>query len=236
MFEYLIYIAVFALFCPAMASRFDKFMPADPATAIVYMFHKPRFTKTKNLSRGKLFINLWRKFLWRSVGFSVVASLCAEMVLRTHYASSYVNWYVLLICFLALLSAIDIRMHILPDLLTVPLMALGMAFAVYGKGINPEESLMGIAVGYGLPVIASVLVYKFAPRGMGGGDVKMLMALGAWLGIERLIIAIVLSFIVFTIISIFTRKKSGPYGPALSIATIIAMSYDFSWIYPLLGW
>ena len=119
--EYLIYIAVFALFCPAMASRFDKFMPADPATAIVYMLHKPRFTKTKNVARAKLFIGLWRKFLWRSVGFAVLALLCGELVIRQQYASGNVGWYVVLICFLSLLSAIDIRMCILPDLLTVPL-------------------------------------------------------------------------------------------------------------------
>jgi leader peptidase (prepilin peptidase)/N-methyltransferase len=84
---------------------------------------------------------------------------------------------------LFLLAALDIEHHWLPDRLTLPLTAAGIAVAWGGVGPGLEERLFGAATGY-LALELIRIAYRAARgrEGLGGGDPKMLAAIGAWLG------------------------------------------------------
>jgi prepilin peptidase CpaA len=72
---------------------------------------------------------------------------------------------------------VDIRSRRIPNVLTFGAAAGGMGFALAKGGL---VGLAWSAAGWG--VGAGLLLPLFALRGIGGGDVKLLAALGAWLG------------------------------------------------------
>jgi leader peptidase (prepilin peptidase)/N-methyltransferase len=84
---------------------------------------------------------------------------------------------------LFLLAALDVEHHWLPDRLTLPLILAGLAVAWVGFGPGLEERLFGAAAGYlALELIRIAYRLLRGREGLGGGDPKMLAAIGAWLG------------------------------------------------------
>ena len=82
----------------------------------------------------------------------------------------------------------DLRSHRIPNLLTVPAALAGLAYHTLApEGFGLLISLAGLAVGLGLLFIPAAL------GGSGMGDVKLLAALGAWLGPKLILVAFVLS-------------------------------------------
>ena len=81
--------------------------------------------------------------------------------------------------FLFVAVASDMQFHRVPNLLTLPALLLALALSPWlGATSGPLEAALGAGLGFGL------LLLPYALGGMGAGDVKALMALGAWLGPE----------------------------------------------------
>jgi len=75
-----------------------------------------------------------------------------------------------------ILGITDLRNHFIPNKITLPLILLGIGYGIYlGEW---KQALLGFAVAFGIGFIGFIL------RGMGGGDVKLLGAIGAWMGYE----------------------------------------------------
>ncbi len=86
--------------------------------------------------------------------------------------------------FAAACALLDYRTRKIPNWLTVPAAAIGLAYHLLAPaGQGPLFSLAGFAVGFGLLILPWIL------GGGGMGDVKMLAALGAWLGPLGILIA-----------------------------------------------
>lgn len=87
---------------------------------------------------------------------------------------------------LVLLIAFDLRYRVLPDGLTLPLAALGLlaaALSVFPAGPDVVSSAIGsFGTGFLLWVVQQVFRYWRGYDGLGGGDVKLAAAMGAWLG------------------------------------------------------
>lgn len=91
---------------------------------------------------------------------------------------------VVLLIVLLVLSGIDIRQHRLPDVLTLPLVALGLTLsALHGGWIGFAMAVFAAALGF-LVFLAIAWLYRRARGhdGLGLGDAKLLAAAGAWLG------------------------------------------------------
>jgi prepilin peptidase CpaA len=87
-------------------------------------------------------------------------------------------------CYVTLAAVIDWRTHKIPNWLTVPAAILGLAFhSLMPAGMGPIGSLLGFAIGFCLLLLPWIL------GGGGMGDVKMLAALGAWLGPVMILVA-----------------------------------------------
>lgn len=78
---------------------------------------------------------------------------------------------------LAVAAYVDWREHRVPNWLTFSGWGLGIVFHTYISGLDGLTfSLVGSAVGLG------TLIVPYALKGMGAGDVKLMAAVGAWVG------------------------------------------------------
>jgi len=108
------------------------------------------------------------------------------------------------------LAVIDLETRLLPDRITLPLAALGLAIAGAGYGPSSGAALAGAALGYGLLTGLNQLArLTMGQDGMGGGDAKLAAALGAWLGPAPLIWALLLAFAGGAIFGVLLRAIGG---------------------------
>ena len=214
---------IFGALIPYMARRFSKFMPATMAYAL-YRLVAPVKTvsKQKRQSNGR-YQTLMHKYIMRSVGWGVI---CSALSIAFHLCLPS-DLLIALLWILLLLYEIDERMFLLPDLLTVPLLIIGFLFA---STLAPDTSLspfspafqsaLGALAGYMLPVIASLVIIKKHPDAFGGGDIKLLSAVGAWIGFEYVPILLLATCILFGLFCLAKRQRAGAFGPSIVIATI----------------
>lgn len=220
---YIISGFLFGLLIPYMARRFSKFMPATMAYAL-YRLVAPtkRVSKQKRQKNGN-YQKLLHKYLMRSLGWAVIAS---ALTFAAHLCLAS-DFYIALIWILLLLYEIDERMFLLPDILTVPLLIVGF---IYASTIVPTHdyvfclpafySAVGAAVGYLLPVIATLVMVKKHPDAFGGGDIKLLSAVGAWIGFPNVPLLILISAGFFGFLCFAKRERSGAFGPSIVLATL----------------
>jgi leader peptidase (prepilin peptidase)/N-methyltransferase len=130
---------------------------------------------------------------------------------------------------LVALTAIDLEHRLLPDVITLPGILLGLLLSLVLPHLSFLQSLAGALVGGGLFFTIARLYEKLAGRrGLGGGDVKLLAMIGAFLGIEALPLVIVISAGLGALAGLILilaqspshrrhwRTLSLPYGPFLA--------------------
>lgn len=212
------------LIIPIVASRFGKILPADPGLVLASLWHKPHFPKTNDLKRKHLLIHKWEKMALMSLswGFVMMALFISAYVFIGH---ENFLWSALFLFTIGISMAVDQQFFLLPDFFTIPLLFCGFGFAVYTGTITPEQSFWGALLGYLLCTVAVVIMNLFHHADFGAGDVKMVTALGAWLGYEGLNYTLVLSFAFFALMAFMTKKRAGAFGPALGLAAIIIFFY-----------
>ena len=222
MLIYLIFGFLFGATIPFIAGRFGKIIPADPGLLLLRLFHMPRFPKVDDPMRQYSLYQKWKK-LWL---FSFIwGVLTALLFLFCFYflPSSYIIWGCVFCWILCISMVIDAEYWLLPDFFTIPLLLIGLYFSYLHSQIGIQNALMGSVFGYFLSVF-SVLFMGILSKNpqLGGGDVKMITAFGAWLGVLGLNYALVLSFPLFVALNFFHFQKKGAYGPALAIAGMIS--------------
>lgn len=152
------------------------------------------------------------------------------------------------ICGLIIVTFVDIQHHIIPDEVSVGGMILGFILtAIRGFNLKPFlydpkpmfNSLLGIIIGGGIIYLTGKLfdlVYfrllKKPPvqgetQSMGGGDVRLLAMVGAFLGWQKAILVFFLApffGVIVGLINILVKKDHIlPYGPFLSLAAIVSL-------------
>lgn len=213
------------LLIPYMARRFAKFMPATPAYALFRLI-KPNKTARKVRLNAK-YKKLKNVYLKRSLVYGCLSALLS-FVAFYRLGEVHLGWYLCFIWTLLLLAEVDLKMMLLPDILTIPLLISGFVFAAFvGLNISAEESAIAAAAGYILPVVATLLMLWRSVDAFGGGDIKLLAAIGAWLGLEGVIYTILLSCVVFGIYSAVRRQRAGAFGPSLSVSAIVILLWLF---------
>ena len=132
---------------------------------------------------------------------------------------------------LVIITASDIEHQIIPDVITLPGIALGLAVGTYTIGY--ADSLLGFFVGGGLFYLLAVL----SNGGMGGGDIKYISAAGALLGWQKVLLIIFIGALLGSVVGVFqiavqkkTRKSLIPFGPFLATSTLITLFYGNSLI------
>ncbi|MDP4125821.1 MAG: prepilin peptidase [Bacillota bacterium] len=167
-------------------------------------------------------------------------SLTAMVGLSTGISTSRLLLNLVFVAVLIALAFIDLDTFRLPDVLTLPLFAVGLMGAFLTQG-NPTgwESLFS-ALGAGGVFWFIARVY---PQGMGLGDVKLVAAMGAFLGFPSIFLAVFIGSFVgafLGIILLLVGKKGFrqqiPFGPYLAFGAILTLFWGtriFDWYWTL---
>jgi leader peptidase (prepilin peptidase)/N-methyltransferase len=132
-------------------------------------------------------------------------------------------------CALIVLFAIDLEHHLLPNVITLPGIVVGLAFsALLPPGL--VDALIGVVAGGGVLWLIGEAYYRYSGQeGMGGGDVKMLAMIGAFLGWKLMVLTLVLSSVLGSVVGllVIVFKRGGmkyalPYGTFLSLGALVA--------------
>lgn len=162
----------------------------------------------------------------------IMALLGAALMARFQLSVTTAGYF-LFCAALVVIIFIDIRHQIIPDIISLPGIVLGFLFSLISPTLSWQSSLIGLLAGGG--VLYAVAFFYFLLRradGMGGGDIKLLAMIGAWLGWQSLLFVIFASSFSGSIVGLIAmqyQKKGGrtriPFGPFLSLAALVYMFY-----------
>ena len=160
----------------------------------------------------------------------ISAGMSALVAWRFGYGAAMVG-ALLVTWALIVLSAIDIDTQTLPDIVTLPLLWLGLAFNLWAVFAPLSSAVLGTMAGYlALRAVYHAFRLLTGKEGMGYGDFKLLAALGAWLGWQALPLIILLSAaggaslgIAGVLLLGRSRHVPIPFGPYLAAAGLIAL-------------
>ncbi|SFN38175.1 prepilin peptidase [Xenorhabdus japonica] len=129
---------------------------------------------------------------------------------------------------LLLLSVIDIKTYCLPDIITFPLLWLGLLFNIDSNLVSIKSAIYGAISGYlFLWFLYWLCRYTLNKEGIGYGDLKLTAAIGAWLGVEMIPILMLMASLsgLFVFIIIGIKRKYFPefiaFGPYLCLSAIV---------------
>jgi leader peptidase (prepilin peptidase)/N-methyltransferase len=134
------------------------------------------------------------------------------------------------ISILVAVTFIDLEHRIIPDELSLGGLVLGLATAYWTQGLGLPASLIGASVGFGAFYgLAWIYLRLTKKSGLGGGDIKLLAMIGAFLGIGGVFAAILISSVFGSVVGIgwalISRKEKVmavaiPYGPFLVVGAL----------------
>ncbi|MBW1721144.1 MAG: prepilin peptidase [Deltaproteobacteria bacterium] len=135
---------------------------------------------------------------------------------------------------LVVISFIDLHHKIIPDIISLPGIAAGFLASLPGwTGTTWSDSLIGVIGGGGFLFLIALLFKKLTGKeGMGGGDVKLLAMIGAWLGWRSLPFVILTSSLAGILIGGLSLLVSGkglrsriPFGPFLALGSLMYLYF-----------
>ncbi|MBU0674221.1 MAG: prepilin peptidase [Proteobacteria bacterium] len=129
---------------------------------------------------------------------------------------------------------IDAAHQIIPDVISLPGIVAGFLASFFNPLVSWQSSSLGILAGGGSLYLIAMTYYLITRReGMGGGDIKLLAMIGAFLGWQALPFVVFGSSLLGTVVGIGAMIKQGkggktviPYGPFLSIAALVYLFFS----------
>ncbi len=191
------------------------------------------------LSAGRLVV--WsdpaiRALHWEDAVLIVLLCLSAMGVVayRGLELNAMVSFYYCAV--LLLLARIDVRTHLLPDVLTLSLLWSGLLWHTANMGeLSLEQSIWGAAAGYIILWVPCAILSRCCGREMmGHGDFKLSAAIGAWLGLLTLPFVWLIASVSSLILALFANRFIGrrlrapmPFGPGLALGGILMLFFDW---------
>jgi leader peptidase (prepilin peptidase)/N-methyltransferase len=168
------------------------------------------------LAGGFLALALWLKYPW-SLRLISYGPFCAALLV---------------------LTAIDLENYLLPDAVTIPGIVAGLVLALFLPFPGFWEALLGALCGGGFFFLVGWGYEKFSGKaGMGGGDVKLMAMIGAFLGLGSLPFIIFISAALGSLVGLGLTLAGGvwrgggwrttriPFGPFLAIAALLYLFF-----------
>lgn len=163
-----------------------------------------------------------------------IISALAPILILLHFGITMKSLFAIIFTWgMLVLSFIDIREKILPDIFTYSLLWLGLLLSLFSFFTIPYLAILGATIGY-LTLWFIAKFFKLIRKidGMGHGDFKMLAMLGAWVGVNNLLNIILIAAILALAVGVILilRKKMIstqpiPFGPFLAISGWLTLMY-----------
>ncbi|MBK5264022.1 MAG: prepilin peptidase [Alphaproteobacteria bacterium] len=169
---------------------------------------------------------------WLHFGVELGCALAGAVALWLAPGIEGLGWAVFA-WLLIVLAVLDYRHFWLPDALTLPLAFLGLTLGTWVNGVTLADRVIGAAAGYGaLMVIAVGYRHLRGREGMGGGDPKLLGAIGAWMGWPVLPLLLVIASVtaLLTIGLGAARGRGVTSTTRIPLGTFLAVAAFPAWI------
>jgi len=143
--------------------------------------------------------------------------------------------------FMALMAItlIDWDFKIIPDGLSIPFIGIGLCWSLFHPGLTLVSSALGALVGGG-GIYAIGALYKIARKteGMGGGDVKLMAMIGAFVGLRLLVPVILIASLAGTIYGCSLLRSGKGAKTAVAFGSFLSPAAAFSLLFGerLLSW
>jgi leader peptidase (prepilin peptidase) / N-methyltransferase len=143
---------------------------------------------------------------------------------------------------LIVISFIDLDIRIVPDVISLPGIVIGLVLSVVGYFVisseskiipSPLSSILGIIAGGGF-LLATAWIYEkiTGVEGMGGGDIKLLAMIGAFLGWPSIPLTLFFASLVGSIVGIACMLVTGagrrlalPFAPFLCSGALVYLFF-----------
>ncbi len=134
---------------------------------------------------------------------------------------------------LVVITFIDLDHQIIPDVISLPGIVVGLAFSLVSPLVTPIDALLGVLVGGGI-LLAVAWLYQTLRgiEGMGGGDVKLLAMIGAFLGWQSIFVTLFVGSVIGSLIGVgvmmYQRadtKLAIPFGPFLACGALVYLFF-----------
>ena len=152
-------------------------------------------------------------------------------------AATLIYW--IFVAALVVITFIDLDHQIIPDVISLPGIPIGFICSFFIPWLIWSDSLLGILFGGGI-LFSVAWVYEILAKreGMGGGDIKLLAMLGAFLGWKAILPVIFIASLGGTVVGIpvmILQKKNSrlaiPFGPFLSGAALVYLFWGKQIVY-----
>lgn len=182
------------------------------------------------LGQSGVWVTSWRQrqpwFLPLVGALLSFSALVAPVSLPARWALLGFEWGLLV------LVLVDLEVQLLPDVMTLSLLLGGVGVAGCGWGwVSFTESLAGVLLGYGLLAGVGWGFHRLTGReGLGGGDLKLLAALGAWLGISAIPGVLFWGAALGVLAGLLLQHRGAqayPFGPFLALGGMIMVWWNF---------
>jgi leader peptidase (prepilin peptidase)/N-methyltransferase len=167
----------------------------------------------------------------------LTALLALALFDRFGFGFSFVVSFVF-VAALIVIAFVDLDVRIVPDVISLPGIILGLAVSVIGyfvvskpSGIipSPFSSFIGILAGGGFLLVTAWIYEKVTGvEGMGGGDIKLLAMIGAFLGWPAIPVTLFFASLVGSIVGIAYMVATGagrrfalPFAPFLCSGALL---------------
>jgi leader peptidase (prepilin peptidase) / N-methyltransferase len=128
---------------------------------------------------------------------------------------------------LIIVTFIDLDHRIIPDVISLPGIVVGFILSLRGEP-GPISSAIGIVTGGGLLLAVAWAYHAWTGReGMGGGDIKLLGMIGAFLGWKSVPFTMLLSSLTGSLVGVTLMLWTGsdtkyaiPFGPFLALGAV----------------
>lgn len=134
------------------------------------------------------------------------------------------------LCLLIICSFIDLRLMIIPDVISLPMVILTPVIAWLHPDLDLLSAGIGVLVGAGSLYVIAWLYYLIRKEtGMGAGDVKLLAGIGGWLGYQAIfptifygsLLGAVTGLVAMAVTKKLHLKSEIPFGPFLAIGATL---------------
>ena len=173
------------------------------------------------------------------------ALLTLFLFLRFYFSPTFFVLFVFCMA-LVVITFIDLEHQIIPDSISLPGIIIGFATSFILPWLSWKSSLIGIVAGGGsLLLVATGYQLLTKKEGMGGGDIKLLAMMGAFLGWRSIPFIIFTSSLFGSVVGLTLmaiRKKDSqlpiPFGPFLAFGAVLFIFYGrqlIQWYFALGG-
>lgn len=158
----------------------------------------------------------------------LMSALMVALAWRFGFSWSFLQGAVLAGALLVV-TFIDLDHQIIPDVISIPGLVVGLGLSWLTGNPGWKSSLIGLLVGGGLLYLLAAGYELLTKReGMGGGDIKLLAMIGAFLGWTGVLVTVMLAAVIGSLLGIALilfwkkgRTHALPFGPFLSLGALI---------------